>query len=62
VLRDLLPPGFEAIEADWGGSFRLNPEMTVEIDLDALEEHPLPLVRKIVKEEREARAKRKKGR
>jgi hypothetical protein len=61
-LKALAPEGFEPIEADWGGSFRLSPEMTVEIDLDALEEHPLAVVRKIVKEEREQRAKSKQRR
>jgi len=58
ALRAFVSPGYEPLEADWSGSFR--PEMTVEVDLDALEEHSLPVVRKIVKEERELRAKARK--
>ena len=39
-VRGKVPAGMAVIEADWVGTFRLNPEIVVELDLAELEKPP----------------------
>jgi DNA-binding NarL/FixJ family response regulator len=48
VFRGLTPPGFEVIQSDRSGRFRLHPEVHVEfVPWQELLEHPHPGVRKL---------------
>jgi hypothetical protein len=56
AFEGLVPPGFEVLEGDRRGSFRLNPAVIVEsVDFDALAEHPDPGVVRVVQERRRRR-------
>ena len=53
TFEGLVPEGFEVIEGDRRGGFRLNPEIEVEaVDWGGLEGHPDPGVRRIAGERR----------
>jgi DNA-binding response OmpR family regulator len=56
AFAGLVPAGFDVLEGDKKGSFRLNPAVVLApIDWAALEEHPHDGVRKLAKEERRRR-------
>jgi CheY-like chemotaxis protein len=46
--------GFQVIEADWDGNYRLNPAVVIErVEWGVLAEHPNAQIRKLAKEQRE---------
>jgi CheY-like chemotaxis protein len=57
VFRGLAPPGFDVIQSDRSGRFRLHPEvLVVMVPWEELVEHPHPGVRKLAKEHNAWRA------
>ncbi len=56
--RDALPEGMPLVEGGRGGQCRLHPLIEVEVDWEKLADHPIAIVRKIAREEKERTERR----